>query len=175
MTWFAGMVTSAVAATARLGGANARAGFVERLRQRRRADKRCSVVRRHEITDTAWEQIAPLLPANRGRGGRWADHRTMLNGMLYKIVTGCPWRELPQRYGPWQSIYGRYRRWAADGTFDVIWPHVQRGDDAVSRIRWQAGLGPTAAPAQAHTFGARRKEPLPSQSPHTPSDTSEAS
>ncbi|WP_372451163.1 IS5 family transposase [Streptomonospora nanhaiensis] len=115
------------------------------------------MVRRHEITDTAWEQIAPLLPANRGRGGRWADHRTMLNGMLYKLATGCPWRDLPQRYGPWQSVYGRYRRWAADGTFDAIWSHVQTRQDAVGRIHWQVSIDSTAVRAHAHAAGARKK------------------
>jgi transposase len=56
-----------------------------------------------EITDRAWEQIEPLLPKEGGkRGGQWRDHRTVINGILWKLRTGSPWRDLPERYGPWQ-------------------------------------------------------------------------
>ena len=55
------------------------------------------MVRRHELTDEAWEQLAPLLPADPRRGQRWRDHRTVLNGILWKLSTGVPWRELPAR------------------------------------------------------------------------------
>ena len=48
------------------------------------------MVRRHELTDTAWAQIAPLLPINGRPGGRWAYHCTVLNGMLWKLATGVP-------------------------------------------------------------------------------------
>lgn len=46
---------------------------------------------------------------------RWADHRTVLNGILWKPATGAPWRDLPERYGNRKTVYERYRRWAADG------------------------------------------------------------
>jgi len=45
--------------------------------------------------------LAPLLPRNQRRGGRWRDHRTVVNGILWKLRTGAPWRDLPERYGPW--------------------------------------------------------------------------
>jgi transposase len=60
------------------------------------------MVGRGELTDKAWKQIAPLLPENRPRGGRWRDHRLVINGILWKLRTGAPWHELPERYGPWQ-------------------------------------------------------------------------
>ncbi len=67
------------------------------------------MVGRGEITDKAWEQIAPLLPENGGRGGQWQDHRRVVNGILWKLRTGAPWRDLPSRYGPWQTC-GCYAR-----------------------------------------------------------------
>jgi transposase len=58
------------------------------------------VVGRGELTDTAWAQLAPLLPRNQRRGGRWRDHRSVINGILWKLHNGAPWRDLPERYGP---------------------------------------------------------------------------
>jgi transposase len=51
------------------------------------------VVRRHELTDQAWAQIAPLLAATGRPGGQWADHRRVVNGILWKLATGVPWRD----------------------------------------------------------------------------------
>ena len=48
------------------------------------------MVGRGELTDKAWEQIAPLLPENDRRGGRWRDHRQVINGILWKLRTGAP-------------------------------------------------------------------------------------
>jgi len=91
--------------------------------------------RRYEMTDEAWERIEPLLP-KQGRGGRWNDHRTTLNGMFWILNSGAPWRDMPERYGRWQSIYDRYRRWTRKGLFDRILHrlHVQLDDDG--RIDW---------------------------------------
>jgi len=133
-----------------------------------------SVVRRHEITEQAWEAIAPLLPTNQGRGGRWHDHRTMLNGMIYKLATGCPWRDLPERYGPWQSVYGRYRRWANDGTIDRILQHVQVRHDAIGHIEWEVSIDSTVVRAHQHAAGARKKGPSTAQNRTKPSDGPEA-
>jgi transposase len=58
------------------------------------------MVGRGELTDTAWEQIRPRLPANGRRGQQWVEHRRIVNGMLWKLRTGAPWRDLPERYGP---------------------------------------------------------------------------
>ncbi|MEO3781602.1 transposase, partial [Micromonospora sp. B11E3] len=74
------------------------------------------VSRRHELTDDEWVLLAPLLPADPPRGGRWRDHRTTVSGILYRERTGIPWRDLPERFGPWKTVYQRKRRWAMDGT-----------------------------------------------------------
>jgi len=79
-------------------------------------------VGRGEVTDAAWDVIASLLPANGRRGQQWADHRTVVNGILGKVRTGAPWRDLLERYGPWRTAYARFRRWQRDGTWDRSWP-----------------------------------------------------
>ena len=63
-----------------------------------------------EWTDKAWAVIAPLLPPNGYRGQQWAAHRRVINGMLWKLRTGAPWRDLPKRYGPWKPCYERLVR-----------------------------------------------------------------
>jgi transposase len=58
------------------------------------------MVGRGELTETAWAAIAPLLPAQGRRGGQWRDHRQVFNGIWWKLRTGAPWRNVPERYGP---------------------------------------------------------------------------
>lgn len=77
--------------------------------------------RRHELTDAQWERLAPLLPPQRPRTGRPAnDHRTVLNGMLWILRTGAPWRDLPERYGSWKTVASRFRRWRDAKIWDRI-------------------------------------------------------
>jgi len=77
--------------------------------------------RRHDLTDDQRVQLAPLLPPQRPRTGRPAkDHRTVLNGSLWVLRTGTPWRDLPERDGPWLPIYSRFRRWRDAGIWDRV-------------------------------------------------------
>lgn len=63
---------------------------------------------RGEVTDAEWKVIGGLLPSERGRGCRPAhDNRRFLNGMLYVLRVGCPWRDMHERYGKWNSVYVR--------------------------------------------------------------------
>ena len=52
------------------------------------------------------------------------DHRRILNGILWRLHTGAPWRDIPERYGPWQTVYGRFRRWRRDGTWARVLTHL---------------------------------------------------
>ena len=71
-----------------------------------------SLVGRGALTEAAWRVIAPLLPSSGGRrGGQWRDQRTVSNGILWKLRTGAPWRDLPERYGPWPTCADRLYRW----------------------------------------------------------------
>lgn len=70
------------------------------------------MLRRNELTDQEWEQVAALLPPEKtGKPGRPPkDNRIMLNGMVWIARSGAPWRDLPERYGPWNSVYSRFRK-----------------------------------------------------------------
>ncbi|GAA4965169.1 hypothetical protein GCM10023225_05410 [Kineococcus glutinatus] len=61
---------------------------------------------RGEITDKAWAQIEPPLSPMGQRGGRWREHRQVINAMSWKLRTGSPWRDLPERYGPGGTSHG---------------------------------------------------------------------
>lgn len=93
------------------------------------------MVRRHEISDDGWALVADLMPPAPPRGGgRWRRHRQVFNGMLWKLGTGAQWRDLPGRYGPWQTVYDRFVRWRRDGTFDRILDRLRLRLDAAGRI-----------------------------------------
>jgi transposase len=92
---------------------------------------------RHEVSDEQWTLLAPLItskPANTGRPRR--DARDMLNGILWILRTGAPWRDLPERYGPWQSVYEYFTAWRAAGTYDKILELLQIRLDSEGRIDW---------------------------------------
>ena len=118
------------------------------------------MVGRGEITDKAWEQIAPLLPENGQRGGQWQDHRKVVNGILWKLRTGAPWRDLPERYGPWQICYDRFVRWRRDGTWDRLLELLQAKSDAVGEVEWVVSVHSSMVRAHQHAAGARA---LPSE------------
>lgn len=91
-------------------------------------------MRRYELSEKEFAVIADLLPGNGKRGRQWQDHRRMLNGMMWILHTGAQWRELPERYGKWHSVYTRFNRWAKDGTFDRILERLQFKLDEQGRI-----------------------------------------
>jgi AcrR family transcriptional regulator len=79
------------------------------------------------ISDELWELIAPELPSSEGRRGRpWGDHRQTLEAILWRYRTGCPWRDVPAEFGPWQTLWKRHRRWSADGVYQRILERLMR-------------------------------------------------
>ena len=73
------------------------------------------------LSDEAWELIGSLLPPERGRGCRPAgDNRPFFEGMMWMARTGSQWRQLPDEYGKWNSVFRRYRRWVESGVFDAM-------------------------------------------------------
>src|SRR5882672_7837150 len=74
-----------------------------------------------DLTDEEWEYIRPLVPApksGKGKRGRPCalDRRSLVNAIFYVVRAGCAWRLLPRDFGPWQTVYGCYRRWSQDWT-----------------------------------------------------------
>ncbi len=93
-------------------------------------------MRRYELTDEQWELIADLFPFQRGPGRRYRDHRVMINAMLWILNSGSPWRDLPQRYGPWKTVYNRFNRWRREQLFDRVLQRLQIRLDEEGCIDW---------------------------------------
>lgn len=116
------------------------------------------MAQRHELTDDQWAILEPLLPPQRPRTGRPAkDHRLILNAILWRMKTGAPWRDLPERYGPWQSVYTRFRRWQQAGVWKRVLDEVQRQADARGEFDWDLHfLDGTTIRAHPHAAGAKK-------------------
>ncbi|MFJ8667354.1 IS5 family transposase [Streptomyces sp. NPDC093600] len=111
---------------------------------------------RHELTDLEWELPAPLIPSAATGRPRVAD-RQVINGMVYKIRTGVSWRDLPERYGPWKTVYTRFRRYALDRVFTRALQQVQTSADAVGDIDWPVQIDSTIVRAHQHAADTGRK------------------
>jgi len=105
------------------------------------------------LSDSEWAIIGPLLPPERGRWARPSgDNRRFLNGMLFVLRVGCPWRDMHERYGKWNSVYVRFRRWAEQGVWDAMLETlVELGlsDD------WQHMIDSTTIRGHSQAAGAR--------------------
>jgi transposase len=112
--------------------------------------------RRHELGDEAWGRLAPLLPPAKPGPAR-KDDRLVVNAILWRLGTGAPWRDLPERYGPWQSVYTRFRRWTEAGVWDRLFAAVQRQADAAGELDWEVHfVDGTVVRAHQHAAGAPR-------------------
>ena len=84
--------------------------------------------RRYELTDFEWSIIQPLLP-NKPRGKPREDDRKVLNGIYWRLRTGSPWADIPERYGPHTTCSNRFRRWAKIGVWDRVFAAVSKAYD----------------------------------------------
>ena len=75
---------------------------------------------RHRLTDKQWELIEDVFPEPAATGRPPADCRLMMDGILWRLRTGSPWRDLPQEFGPWVTVYKHFDQWNSDGTLDEI-------------------------------------------------------
>ena len=92
---------------------------------------------RHEVTDEQWKLLAPFVTRESAITGRPPrDPRAMLNSVLWILRTGAPWRDLPERYGPWQTAYEYFNTWRANGTYDKILEALQIRLDRDGNIEW---------------------------------------
>ena len=133
--------------------------------KKHRAHSKTGRGQRYELTDEAFERIEPLLPTQKP-GGQWKDHRIVLNGMFWILNSGAQWRDMPERYGKWKTVYDRYRRWMRDGLFDRILNRLHLELDADGRIDWDVfdvdgsniRAHQSAAGAAKHTPKKRAKQ-----------------
>lgn len=111
--------------------------------------------RRHELSDDEWARLEPLLPPHTGGRPR-RDDRRIINAILWKLATGAPWRDLPGRYGPWQTVYTRFWRWTHAGVWQRIFAAVQRRADAAGQLDWTVHfVDGTVIRAHQHAAGAK--------------------
>ncbi|MEU1432179.1 IS5 family transposase [Nocardia sp. NPDC005746] len=116
-----------------------------------------AVTRRSDLTDAQWARLEPLLPRGKkaGRPPKWS-RRQLIDGIRWRTRVGAPWRDVPVEYGPWQTIYGMFRRWQRAGNWVFILKLLQALADAVGAICWQVSVDSTIARAHQHAAGARR-------------------
>ncbi|MFG3368869.1 IS5 family transposase [Streptomyces sp. NPDC048156] len=121
--------------------------------------KLANKVRRGDLKVAEWERFRPFLPVSNGRCGRWRDHRQVIDGILHRVRTGVQWRDLPERFGPWKSVYERHRLWSGDRTWDRRLRQVQAEADAAGEIDWDISVDSTVVRAHQHAAGARTDPP----------------
>ena len=93
-------------------------------------------MKRHALTDEQWSIIEPMMPPEKSTGRPRRDLRTIVEGILWIVRTGAPWRDLPKRFGPWQTVYDWFNGWSKDGAWDRILEALQIRLDAEGRIDW---------------------------------------
>lgn len=108
------------------------------------------------MTDPQWERLRPLLPPQRPRTGHPArDHRTILSAILWVLRTGAPWRDLPERFGPWSTAWSRFRRWTAAGVWVRVLAVLQHEADLAGQLDWETHyVDGTVVRAHQHAAGA---------------------
>ena len=127
-------------------------------------------IRRYEISDFEWAIILPLLP-NKPRGVARVDDRKVLNGIYWRLRTGSPWDDIPERYGASTTCYNRFVRWRKLGVWDAIFDAVSKAyegslqmvDSSSIRVHQHAANGkkgvrrmpPLGTSLQADAWGAR--------------------
>ncbi|WP_435193092.1 IS5 family transposase [Streptomyces sp. NRRL F-5630] len=111
-----------------------------------------------DLTDGQWARLEPLLPLGKrpGRPPTWT-RRQLIDGIRWRTRTGAPWRDVPERYGPWDRVYDLFRRWQCDGTWKRIFELLQAEADAKGLIAWDVSVDSTIARAHQHAAGARKK------------------
>lgn len=116
-------------------------------------------MRRGELTDRQWARLAPLLPPEKPATGRTnKSHRLVLNAILWIHRTGAPWRDLPGRYGPWETVASRFYRWRKAGRWTRLLEELQRLGDAAGKLDWaEHQADSTVVRAHQHAAGAPQK------------------
>lgn len=114
---------------------------------------------RHELSDRQWQRLAPLLPAERSskRGRPYHAHRLIIDGILWILATGAPWRDLPERYGSWSKVANRFYRWQRKGLWQRLFTALLQEAHAQGYVDWSLHfVDGTVIRAHQHAAGARK-------------------
>jgi transposase len=116
-------------------------------------------MKRHEVRDEEWAILEPLLRTARAKTGRPpVDLRQMLNGVMWILATGAPWRDLPDRFGPWPTVYGYFAKWRGSGVFDSILDSLHLRLDKDGKIDWDLWhIDGTSSRGSRAAGGAQKK------------------
>jgi transposase len=107
---------------------------------------------RQEISDQVWSELEPLFPRWKGNGRPILDMRLVVEGIAWRFRTGAPWRDVPERFGNWNSIYGWFSDWSKDGTWDRVLSAVQRSSAGGDDLDWTVSVDSTIT--RVHQHGA---------------------
>ena len=109
------------------------------------------------LSDAQWSLIEEVLPRPTGRKGRpFADARLMVEGIVYRYRTGIAWRDLPEVFGPWQTVWTWHHRMAGDGTWDRVLDELTAAADAAGLVDWSLSVDSTIARAHQHATNVSR-------------------
>lgn len=114
--------------------------------------------RRGDLTEAQWNRLQRLLPPEKPATGRPShDHRQTINGILWILRTGAPWRDLPEGYGAWQTVSGRFYRWRKQGIWQPILQRLQQEADEAGNLNWELHhVDGSVIRAHQHAAGAKR-------------------
>jgi len=110
------------------------------------------MVHRHEISDEKWERVKDLLPPeNTGRGRPSRSNRNFLNAMLWIAKTCSPWRDLPEWFGPWKTVYWKFSVWSKSNVFKEVFDYLKADSDMQD-----ASIDSTSCKSHQHSAGAQK-------------------
>ncbi len=115
------------------------------------------------LTDEMWARIEPLLPAQKGpMGPPLRPHRPVVEGCIFRLRTGIPWRDLPAEFGAWQTVHRRHQQWSLDGMWDRVMAALQAHAHAAGELDWRVSVDSTIARVHQHAATAARCSSGPS-------------
>jgi transposase len=114
------------------------------------------------LTDEQWARIAPLMPCSEGLRGRpFRGHRQVVEGIVYRYRTGIPWRDLPECFGPWQTVWKRHNRFSLDGRWDDVLAVLIADADAQGELDWRISVDSSVMRVHHHGAMAKWAEQTP--------------
>ena len=108
---------------------------------------------RRQLTDAQWQRIEPLVPGKKGdRGRHGEDNRLFVDAVLWLVRAGAPWRDLPEQFGKWNSVFKRFRRWAKKGVWKRLFTELGENPDLNEYLI----IDSTIVRAHQHASGAKK-------------------